>query len=537
MCIVAVATIAAVAAVAAVSRRRRSLSSAYSPRWHSSSHDDILVRCGRHPPSERALMSSSATTTPTSPPGAGTSVVWRWALVAGVAAAVLLIGPPDGITPQNWHLLAIFLATIVGSIVRPAPMGAVVFLGVCATPVTGTMTPAEALRGYSDPLVWLVLCAFMISRAVTKTGLGRRIAFLFIRLIGHRSIGLAYALVATDTVLASIVPSNSARAGGIVFPIARGVTEAYDSRPGDTRRRLGAFVMTAIYQADINACAMFLTGQASNVIIARFALETSGIELTYARWLLGSIVPGLIGMLLVVYVIYRIFPPEVKQTPGATLFAREALAEMGPMSRGERVMLAVFVLTAGLWMTTAWHHINYTVVALLGVATLLLTSVLSWDDVLSDHLAWDTFIWYGGLVRLAEALGSSGVTARFADWSAGITADWSWHLALLGLLLIYFYAHYGFASITAHVSAMFIPFLVVVLAAGAPPVLAVLSLAYASNLQASLTHYGTTTAPIYFGARYVTQKEWWGIGFVMSILNLAIWGSIGALWWKVLGWW
>ena len=71
-----------------------------------------------------------------------------------------------------------------------------------------------------DTIVWLVLCAFMISRSVTKTGLGRRIAFGFIRLLGSRSLGLAYALVATDTVLASIVPSNSARAGGIVFPIA-----------------------------------------------------------------------------------------------------------------------------------------------------------------------------------------------------------------------------------------------------------------------------------------------------------------------------
>ena len=455
----------------------------------------------------------------------------------GVAATVLIIGPPAGITEQSWRLLAIFLATIVGSIVRPLPMGAVVFLGVCATAVTGTMTPADALRGYADPIVWLVLCAFMISRAVTKTGLGRRIAFLFIRLIGHRSLGLAYALVATDTVLASIVPSNSARAGGIVFPIARSITEAYESKPGETRRRLGAYLMAAIYQSDIVACAMFLTGQASNVIIARFAFETSGVDLTYARWLLGSIVPGIISLLLVVYVIYRIFPPEVKHTPGAALFAREALAQMGPMSRAERIMLGVFVMTAGLWMTTAWHHINYTVVALLGVATLLLTNVLAWEDVLSDHLAWDTFIWYGGLVRLAEALGTTGITTRFAEWSAGMTAGWSWHVALIVLLLIYFYAHYGFASITAHVSAMFIPFLVVILGAGAPPALAVLALAYASNLQASLTHYGTTTAPIYFGARYVTQREWWTIGFIMSLLTLTIWGTVGLAWWKLLGWW
>lgn len=462
---------------------------------------------------------------------------WRWALVVGVAAAILVIGPPDGITLQGWRLLAIFIATIVASVVRPAPMGAVVFIAVCVLAVTGTMTPVAALAGYADPIVWLVLCAFMISRAVTKTGLGRRIAFGFIELLGKRSLGLAYALVATDSVLASVVPSNSARAGGIVFPVTRSVAEAYDSTPGQTRRRLGAFLMTAVYQADVVACAMFLTGQASNVIIAKFALSAGGVELSYATWFVGGIVPGIVSLLLVVYLIYRIFPPEVTHTPLAAELARETLARMGPMSRDERIMLAVFVLIAGLWMTTAWHHFPYTVVALLGVATLLLTNVLAWDDALNDRQAWDTFIWYGGLINMAEALGDTGVTRQFAEWSAGLTVGWSWGIALGLLLLVYFYAHYVFASITAHVTAMFIPFLVVMIAAGAPPALAVLGLAYASNLAASLTHYGTTTAPIYFGADYVTQKEWWTVGFVMSLVTLAIWGTLGLAWWRLLGWW
>ncbi len=160
-------------------------------------------------------------------------VWWRWLLVIAVATAIIAIGAPEGITDKSWWLFAIFIATILGSILRPAPAGAVVLFGVCAIAVTRTMTPAEALKGYSDPLVWLVLCAFMISRGVMKTGLGERIAYLFIRAIGRRSIGLAYALVGTDTILASILPSNSARAGGVIFPIARslGARVRLQSRP------------------------------------------------------------------------------------------------------------------------------------------------------------------------------------------------------------------------------------------------------------------------------------------------------------------
>lgn len=464
-------------------------------------------------------------------------VLWRWALVAGIGIAINAIGPPEGITAQGWRLLAIFVATIAASIVRPAPMGAVVIIAISVIALTGAMTPADALAGYGDPVVWLVLCALMISHAVTKTGLGRRIAFKFIRLLGSRSLGLAYALVATDTVLASVVPSNAARAGGIVFPVARGLAEAYESTPGPSRRRLGAFLMKAVYQCDVIACAMFLTGQASNIIIAKFALSTGGVELSYATWFIGGIVPGIASLLIVVYLIYRIYPPEIRLTPLAPQLARDELARMGPMSRHERVMLAVFVLIAGLWMTTSWHHLHYAFVALLGVSALLLTNVLSWQEALSNRMAWDTFIWYGGLVHMAEALGETGVTRQFAEYAAGMTAGWGWGLAIAALLLVYFYAHYGFASITAHVTAMFIPFLTVMLAAGAPPALAVLGLAYASNLQASLTHYGTTPAPIYFGAGYVTLREWWTIGFVISLVTLTIWGTLGLAWWKLLGWW
>lgn len=462
---------------------------------------------------------------------------WRWIIVLAVGGAVMLAGPPAGITVKAWQILAIFMATIVGSILRPLPAGAVVLFGVCAMAVTGTMTPAEALRGYADPLVWLVLCAFFISRGVMKTGLGERIAYLFIRALGKRSLGLVYALVGTDTILASILPSNSARAGGVIFPIARSLVRAYDSHPGDTARRLGAFMMVAIYQCDVIACAMFLTGQASNVLIARFAREVSGVDLSYTRWFVAGIVPGLIALLLVPLVLYRLYPPEVKHTPHATELARQALTRMGAVSRGEGMMLLVFVVVAGLWITTPWHGINYAVVALLGVCFLLVTGVLEWEDVSGDRPAWDVFIWYGGLVRMAEALGETGITRRFADVSAQQTVGWSWGAALLVLLLVYFYAHYAFASITAHATAMFTPFLVVVLAAGAPPHLAVLALAYASNLNASLTHYGTTTAPIYFGAHYVTQREWWRLGAITSVVTLLIWGTLGPIWWRLLGLW
>ena len=115
----------------------------------------------------------------------------RWGIVLFVAGGILLIPVPEGITTKSWRLLAIFAATIMGSIVRPIPGAAVVLLGITALPLFRVLPIGEALTGYADPFVWLVLAAFFISRGMIKTGLGRRIAFLFIKAIGRHSLGLA----------------------------------------------------------------------------------------------------------------------------------------------------------------------------------------------------------------------------------------------------------------------------------------------------------------------------------------------------------
>ena len=477
----------------------------------------------------------------------------KWSMVVACALGVAFIPVPSGITPQAWRLLAIFVATIVGSILRPLPGGAMVLLGIAAIALTRSMPIKEVaglsaseietlrlkatLAGYADPIVWLVLAAFFISRGMIKTGLGRRIAFLFIRAIGHRTLGLGYALISTDMLLASVIPSNGARSGGIIFPVAKSISEAYGSETGPTARRLGAFLMALLYQCDVIVCAMFLTGQASNALISKFAKQVTGVELGYNRWLLGAIVPGLLSLAVIPLLLYRLFPPEIKHTPAAAEMAASELKRMGRMSLPEKLMLVVFGTIALMWMTTGWHQINYAVVALVGICVLLLTSVLEWEDLLRERGAWDVFIWYGGLVRMAEALGETGITEGFARAAASLTTNLVWWAALATLLLIYFYAHYAFASITAHVTAMYIPFLVVIIAAGAPAYLAVLSLAYFSNLNASLTHYGTTPAPIWFGAGYVKQRTWWWLGLVVSIPNILIWTIAGFLWWKALGWW
>ena len=459
----------------------------------------------------------------------------RWTAVLGTAALILAVPVPVGLTVQGWRMFAIFAATIVGAIVQPLPGGAVVLLGLSATVFTGVLSLDSALKAFANSIVWLVLAAVFLSRAMVLTGLGRRIALHFIRLIGKNSTGLAYAMISTDGLLAAVVPSNGARSGGIIFPIARSLAGTYGSEPGATAGRLGAFLTVLVYQADVIICAMFLTGQAGNLLLTAFAQQVTGRGIGYLEWLAAGIVPGLVSLAVVPLLLLKLNPPDVRRTPTAAAFAREALQQMGPMSLKEKILLATFVLVAGLWAASSWLALNYTVVALGGVALLLVTGVLPWSDALAEKTAWDIFIWYGGLVRLAEALTEFGLTARFAEASAALVSHFPWPVAFGALLLVYFFAHYGFASITAHATALFIPFTTLVIAAGAPPQLTVIAFACFSNLSAGLTHYGTTPAPIWFGAGYTSQRTWWRLGLAASATTFLIWSTIGIAWWWVLG--
>jgi DASS family divalent anion:Na+ symporter len=250
--------------------------------------------------------------------------------------------------------------------------------------------------------------------------------------------------------------------------------------------------MNLLYQCEVILCATFLTGQASNAIIKSFAAKHAQVDLTYSVWFISAIVPSIVSLIAVPLFIYRFYPPEIKETPNAVIFANTELEKLGPITHAEKILLAVFILIVVLWVTAPFHGIDSTVIALVGIAILLITRILTWDDLINERHAWEVFIWYGGLVMMAAAIGETSITKLFAEAVAGMTSGWAWGTALAILALVYFYAHYGFASITAHVSAMFIPFLAVTLAVGAPVGLTVLLLAYLSNLSAGLTHYGTT---------------------------------------------
>jgi DASS family divalent anion:Na+ symporter len=449
-------------------------------------------------------------------------------LALGIAIA--LWPAPAGVQPQGWRLFAVFSASILGMMIQAAEPGAVVLLGLVAALLSGAMSMGAVLGGFSNSAVWLIVSAFLFSQAVSDTGLGKRVAFWFIQRFGRRTLGLGYALSLSELVIAPAVPANTARAGAILFPVVSSIAQVCGGR------RLGGFLMLNQFHATIVLSAMFLTATTTNPLAAELAEKTVGVKIGWGMWAAAGALPGALSLALVTWLVYRLHPPERADSPEAAQEAGRQLRAMGPMSPAEKSMAGIVAGCLGLWSTGQWHGQDPTTVAFLGIGAMLVAKVMAWEDVIRTKGAWDAMFWFGGIIGMADWLSRLGMTAWFAK-SVGSRVQGNWVWILIVLSLAYFYSHYAFASMTAHVTAMYAPFLAVAVTAGAPPLLAALVLGFFSTLNAAMTHYSTGPAPIYFGAGYVDQPVWWKVGFVISVAHVAVWLGVGAAWWRLLGVW
>jgi len=493
------------------------------------------------PPAGRPR-ASSVTASPPAPP----VQPWQGAalkpLAASIATGVLLwfVPAPAGVTKNAWQLLAIFLATIVGIITQPLPLGAVALMGLGAAVLTKTLTFAAAFSAFGDQIPWLIALAFFFARGFIKTGLGNRVAYQFVALFGSSSLGLGYSLVFSEALLAPAIPSVSARAGGIFLPLVKSLCVACGSNVGDgTERRLGSWLMLTCFQTSVVSSAMFLTAMAANPLSVNLAAGAIGQTIGWTDWALAALVPGLVSLIVVPLLLYVIYPPTVKSSPDAPKLAREKLQKMGPMTKNEIIMSGTLLVTVGLWIFGGMLKVDAVTAAILGLSVLLCTGVVTWKECLAESVAWDTLTWFAALIAMAGYLNKYGLISWFSQTVVKVVGGLglSWQLSFGILVLLYFYSHYFFASGAAHIGAMFTAFLSVASALGTPPLFGAMVLSFLSNLMGGLTHYGIGSAPVFYGANYVPLAQWWGYGFLISVVNIVIWLGLGGVWWKFLGLW
>lgn len=460
-----------------------------------------------------------------------------WPVIVGVILWLLTPMKPAAVPVAGWHMFALFVGTIIACITRPLPIGGVSILAFALTVLTGTLPMDKAILGFGNSSIWMIAMAFFIARGFIKTGLGRRIALNFVRLFGKKTLGLAYSLIGVDLIMAPATPSNTARAGGVLYPIIKPLAQSFGSDPKDgTERKIGSFLVFAEYHGDMITAAMFMTAMAANPLVQTLA-KSSGVNISWGGWFLAALVPGIISLIVVPWLIYKMYPPEIKETPNAKQWAEKELDQMGKMTLPEKLMAVIFIIALVLWMTGSLTKIDASLAAFLTLGLLLVVGVLSWTDVLHETGAWNTLTWFSVLVMMAGSLTTLGFIPWLSSSIGSMLHGMSWFLVLAILIVFFFYSHYLFASSTAHVTAMYSALLAVAISAHVPPMLAALLLGFFGNLNASTTHYASGPAPVLFGSGYVPQNKWWSLNLVLGVFYLVVWIGIGSLWMKVIGMW
>ncbi|KAM0016293.1 putative solute carrier family 13 [Helianthus debilis subsp. tardiflorus] len=463
-------------------------------------------------------------------------------LILSISIGIILrfaVPKPIEVTPQAWQLLSIFVSTIAGLVLSPLPVGAWALLGLTTTIVTKTLTFTTAFSAFTNEVIWLIVISFFFARGFVKTGLGDRIATYFVKWLGKSTLGLSYGLTLSEALIAPAMPSTTARAGGVFLPIIKSLAVSAGSMPNDpSAKKIGAYLVQSQFQCAGNSSALFLTAAAQNLLCLKLAEELGlVIASPWVSWFKAASLPAFVSLLLTPFILYKIYPPETKDTPDAPAVAAKRLLDMGPVTTNEWVMIATMILAVSLWVFGDAIGIPSVVTAMLGLSILLLLGVLEWDDCLSEKSAWDTLAWFAVLVGMAGQLTNLGIVTWMSNCVAKFLQSFSlsWPAAFGVLQGAYFLIHYMFASQTGHVGALYSAFLAMHLAAGVPGVLAALALAYNTNLFGAQTHYSSGQAAVYFGAGYVELPDVFRIGFIMACINAVVWTVVGGAWWKFLG--
>lgn len=493
-----------------------------------------------------------------------------WGARAGglIVALVIymLLGSSEGMTPDARVVASIGALMAIWWMTEAIPLSATALLPIVLIPALTGQTVGQSTAPYASPIVFLFLGGFLIAIAMEKWNLHRRIALMTLLRVGvaPRRIVLGMMLAAG---FLSMWVSNTATAL-MMLPIGMSVLALFlDRKSGDDPAAdggeatpeevtggkpiseavrdpnvaaFGVCLMLAIaWSSSIGGLGTIL-GSPPNAIVAGYAADELGTPISFFQWMmLGlplAVVFIFIAWVLLTRVLYRFDLPEI---PGGRRTIETQLSDLGPMSQGERMVLAVFAAAAFLWIVPSvlsnvgfidaalpWlGHVNDTVVAILaGLALFVLpgrgrsTMVLNWKDA-EDGLPWGVLLLFGGGLSLASAVGASDLDSWFGAQVSGLGTLPRIMIVATVVCLILFLTEVTSNTATA---ATFVPILGGVAAGiGVDAMLLLMPAAFAATC-AFMLPVGTPPNAIVFGSGAVTIGQMARGGVVLNIVGVLL---------------
>ncbi|PAF45446.1 DASS family sodium-coupled anion symporter [Helicobacter sp. 11S02629-2] len=457
-----------------------------------------------------------------------------------VGIVIFVLPTPEGLSVHAWGYLALFIALIVGLILEPIAPAllslitiaiAILFkIGPVGTEyghVNAQTAVQWGLSGFANTVVWLIFSAFMIGIGFTKSGLGRRISLYLVSKLGKKTLGLGYAIAIIDGILAPFIPSNAARSGSM-YPMISSIPPMFDSTPENNPRKIGSYLAYTACAAGCVSSSIFLTASSSNSLALAFISKAGMVVPNWLSWFVAMLPVSIILFLLTPLLVYWFYPPTLKGSPEIVTWAKDELKSVGKMKKEEYFMLLISVVALVLWIGGSYFHIHSTTTALVVAIAMVILKVITWNDFLSNKPAWNVMVWLATLVTMAGGLKNVGfiewISTKFDHLFIGFPP----FVAIIGLLLLFSFLRYFFASNTAFATAFMTIFVILAQSIpGTDPVKTVLFLVLPMGFVGILAPYTTGPTTVWYASGYIKSSDFWRLGITFGMLYLIIFMVIG----------
>lgn len=461
---------------------------------------------------------------------------WIIALVTAVAMASLYVFVPfTGLEPQAKAALLIFLTTIMWWIIRPIPEYLTALLAgamlICFVKIPGP----QVLGGFSSLIWWMTMLAMLLGATINFTGLGRRLAYIFLAKYARGPLQLLYATSMVNNLLAPVMPSNTAR-GALLCSVAEGVCDGLGMKPGEHTGD-HTIILTNLYTNTTNTF-VFLTATSANLLGLQIIMDMTGTSFTWNNWFLATSVPGIPLLLLLPLLIYKIFPFSMADPEHCRVMAREKLREMGPITTPEKRTAFMLALVGVIWSTEFIHKVPSTHTVFLLIFLLMPgIGAVTWKDV-GNRLSWSAMIWLGMAIGIAGVINKTGgfkwlVNALFAQSSFVAGLGFVEFCALTIFCIVFM--HILFSGMNAMIMIMVPIAIGIAQQRGFDP--GVVGLITLMSIAGGAFFMPFNSAPnliFYATGRYEVKQQLMGAVPLALLICVALLGAL-VFWWPVIG--
>jgi len=466
----------------------------------------------------------------------------RFGIPLAVIIALLLffMPTPEGMSLEAQRSIAIFTGALILWITTPIPIYLTSIIAILLLPLVGAVEDQEVAFGtLGFDVIWLMVAAFILTAAMIKSNLGRRLSLWMVTQFGKTPKKTLFLLIVINFILAFFVPSTTARAT-LMVPICLILLEVYRALPGESN--LGRVMMLQGVQADALATSGVMTATSGNIIAVGFINEQAGGHIGYMDWLLASMPTAIITMSITFFIGLKLFSlKDGSSFDNARDKLKEELKKLGKFSVDEKKALAIFVFTVLLWATGDYHkawfgfELSTEQTAVLGALLCLLPRIglLTWKET---NIKWELMIFAAGAYAVGNALDKS----KGAEWIinkvvVGLGMEHMNHtLVVIVVVFISMYSHLIFTSKTVRVTILIPAFIALAKTLGMDPVPLALAAAMTMTYTITLPPHSKVNT-IYFGTGYFSVLDQVKYAIVTCFVGACVISLAVFTWFKVIG--